>query len=219
MNNIKILKDAGNSILKGANYSINTYNEKVLNRFLSIMVEAYKNKKNIIVSGEGNSGSVGLFFVRRCMHLKYRISDLHDAGCPAIKNNDIVIFISGTGTTSAVVSQAKIANKLGAFVVLITSKVREIEVLKNKSIQKYSNLIIEVGGKTKEQTTQRIYEFGSRQLAGSVQKSSETPTGLLVLGTQFEINALVFLMSLCYTLMVLLGKTEESLRKRHKNIE
>ncbi|MFX1257313.1 MAG: SIS domain-containing protein [Promethearchaeota archaeon] len=216
---LEILKDGAKSMVNGIKHSINIYDPKSIINFLEIMVNAYYENKKIVVSGEGNSGSVGEIFVRRCTHLKYSIWFLKDASCPAIKSKDIAIFISGTGITSGVLNQAKIARQqLDATVILITSKKREQNSPDDiDSIQNYADLVIEIGGKTKEQKIQQYKDFGSRQIAGDFSKPYEITKGVLVLGTQFEINAFVFLLSLTHALMDLLNKTEDSLK--HKNIE
>lgn len=219
---INNLQEAALSTVTGIKYSIENYDPESIIKLLEILVNAHKKNNRIVVSGKGNSGSVGEFFVRRCLHLDYNISFIADAGCPALKEGDIAFFVSGSGTTSGVVNQSKIAKRLGAIVVLITSENsnnHDNESEKEESVRDYADLIVEVGGKTKEQRTQPIREFGSRQIAGSSAKHAHKQGGILILGTQFELNAIVFLMSLTHSLMPHIGETEEKAWERHKKME
>lgn len=209
-----------NSIVNVISYSIKNYDRTSIEKLLEIMCKAYEQRKKIVVSGEGNSASVSAFLVRRGIHLNLLIWFLQDAGCPALEFDDIAIFISGTGTTSGVVNQARMAHIIGAKVVLITSKWRDKKVENiTDAIQDYADLVIEVGGKTKEQITQKISDFGSRQLAGTFPPSKKRNEGTLILGSQFEINALTFVLSLSHTLMELFGQNDDDARRRHRNIE
>jgi 6-phospho-3-hexuloisomerase len=219
---INNLQEAALSTVTGIRYSIENYDSESIKQLIEILVDTHKKEKRIVVSGKGNSGSVGQFFVRRCLHLGYNISFIEDAGCPALKKGDIAFFVSGSGTTSGVVNQSKIAKELGAIVILITSENSNNNNQGEKheySVRDCAELIVEVGGKTKEQRSQTIREFGSRQIAGTSAKHVHKTGGILILGTQFELNALVFLMSLTHSLMPHIGITEEKAWERHKKME
>lgn len=73
----------------------------------------------IFLLGEGRSGLVGRMFAMRLMHLGQQAYVVGETITPAIGGGDLLIAISGSGETGAVVMMAEGAKKAGAQVAAI----------------------------------------------------------------------------------------------------
>jgi 6-phospho 3-hexuloisomerase len=158
--------------------------------------------KRVFVVGAGRSGLVAKAFATRLMHLDFNVYVVGETITPALDPGDLLIALSGSGETDLIVESARIAKKIGARVVAITSFPRS-------SLAKEADLIVTLPGRTKIARTTR---YMRRELIG--EHASLTP-----LGTLFEIGAMVFLDGVISSLMAKLGKREEDLRARHATIE
>jgi 6-phospho-3-hexuloisomerase len=160
--------------------------------------------KKILVVGAGRSGLVGKAFAMRLMHLGYQVYVTGETIAPILSSGDVVIAISGSGTTRLVVMSSKIAKeRRGAKVVAITS-------YPDSALGHLADQVAVVVGRTK--TTREEEDYISRQIVGEHEP-------LAPLGTQFEIAAMVFLDGIISELMHRLGKKEEDLKARHATIE
>jgi 6-phospho-3-hexuloisomerase len=160
--------------------------------------------KKILVVGAGRSGLVGKAFAMRLMHLGYKVYVTGETIAPVLEPGDVVIAISGSGTTRLVVISSKIAKeKRGAKIVAITSYV-------DSPLGRLADQVAVVVGRTK--MTRREDSYISRQIVGEHEP-------LAPLGTQFEVAAMIFLDGIIAELMHRLGKNEEDLKARHATIE
>jgi 6-phospho-3-hexuloisomerase len=139
----------------------------------------------------------------RLMHLGYQVYVTGETIAPILSPGDVVIAISGSGTTRLVVMSSKIAKeRTGARIVAITS-------YRDSPLGHLADQVAVVVGRTK---TTREEDYISRQIVGEHEP-------LAPLGTQFEIAAMVFLDGIISELMHRLGKKEEDLKARHATIE
>jgi 6-phospho-3-hexuloisomerase len=160
--------------------------------------------KKILVVGAGRSGLVGKAFAMRLMHLGYQVYVTGETIAPILGPGDVVIAISGSGTTRLVVMSSKIAKeKRGARVVAITSYL-------DSPLGRLADQVAVVVGRTK--MTRREDSYISRQIVGEHEP-------LAPLGTQFEVASMIFLDGIIAELMHRLGKKEEDLKARHATIE
>jgi 6-phospho-3-hexuloisomerase len=166
---------------------------------IETIIEARPNK--ILMIGTGRSGFVGRAFALRLMHLGFNVYVSGETITPALSPEDLVIAISGSGTTKTVVTQAEVANTIGTKVVAITSHPESI-------LSKYANEIVVVKGRTK---IDKDFDYDRRQITG---EHDPAP-----LGTMFELSVMIFLDSVIAELMQRLQITEIELRKRHANAE
>jgi 6-phospho-3-hexuloisomerase len=159
--------------------------------------------KKILVVGAGRSGLVGKAFAMRLMHLGYQVYVTGETIAPILGPGDVVIAISGSGTTRLVVISSKIAKeRRGARIVAITSYL-------DSPLGRLADQVAVVVGRTK---MTRQEDYISRQIVGEHEP-------LAPLGTQFEIATMVFLDGIIAELMHRLGKKEEDLKARHATIE
>lgn len=199
---MKMLKAAAEEIISGIKRAIEELNPNEVERFIELLLAA-KNKK-IFVIGMGRSGFVGRAFALRLMNLGFNVYFLGETITPAAGKGDLLIAISGTGTTKMVLTASQAAKDIGATVVAITS-------FPESPLGQIADLIVTVKGRTKAGWP-REEDYLARQLIG--EREPLTP-----LGSIFENNCMVFLDALIVELMHRMGKTEEDLRQRHATIE
>jgi len=77
--------------------------------------------KRIFVIGEGRSGLMGKSFAMRMMHLGAAVFVIGETTTPAITGEDILIAVSGSGTTHSVVWTAQKARELGCAIIALTT--------------------------------------------------------------------------------------------------
>ena len=172
--------------------------KKQVGSFIQSLLDA----KRIFVIGAGRSGLVAKAFAMRMMHLGLDTHVVGETITPSLREDDLLVAVSGSGETSLTVSAAEIAKKIGAKIVAVTSYPKS-------SLSKISDHIVILPGRTKTESTP---DFMHRELLGEHPPSAP-------LGTTFEITALVFFDGVIVSLMAALGKKEEDLRARHATIE
>jgi len=68
----------------------------------------------VFVAGEGRSGLMGKAFAMRLMHLGLTVYAMGESITPAVRGGDLVVVISGSGTTAGAVRTAEQAVSAGA---------------------------------------------------------------------------------------------------------
>ncbi len=193
-------KETADEILKDAGESLRSIPVTQIAKMVSLLIRG--RDKRILIIGTGRSGLVGRAFAMRLMHLSFDVHVLGETITPAIGKGDIVVAISGSGATALPVTSAKIAKKVGAFIVAVTTR-------PNSPLGKIADQLVHIKAKSK---AARQKDFFLRQIVGEHES-------LAPLGTLFEISAGIFFDSLIVELMRQLGKTEEELRRRHATLE
>ncbi len=145
--------------------------------------------ERIFVSGAGRSKLVGNFFAMRLVHSGYDVSVVGEIVTPSIKQGDLLIVISGSGETEQLIAFTKSAKKIGADVILISSKAES----------------------TIGDLSDGVFQIGSSELYGSVKG--------MPMGTVFELSTLIFLESTVSHIIHEKGIPEEQMRERHANLE
>ncbi|MFS0775070.1 6-phospho-3-hexuloisomerase [Neobacillus sp. 3P2-tot-E-2] len=77
--------------------------------------------KRIFVIGEGRSGLMAKSFAMRLMHLGAAVFVVGETITPSIEEGDLLVAISGSGTTKNVVWTAEKTHSLGCSVVAVTT--------------------------------------------------------------------------------------------------
>lgn len=169
-----------------------------IERFCAEILKA----KRIFVVGAGRSGLVIKAFAMRLMHLDLDVYVIGETITPALRPGDLVVALSGSGETDLIVESARIANKVGAKIVALTS-------YPASRLGELSDIVVEIPGRTKI-ARRKIYT--SRELSGEY-------APLTPLGTLFEVGSMVFLDGIVATLMKRLGRNEEEMKAKHAIIE
>lgn len=196
------LKAAAEEIISSISRSIEELDMKKVEELIDLLLKA-KNKKIFIV-GMGRSGFVGRAFALRMMNLGFNVYFLGETITPAAEKKDLLIAISGTGSTKMVLTASAAARDIGAKVIAVTS-------FPESQLGETADLVITVKGRTKEGSP-REEDYLARQIIG--EREPLTP-----LGSIFENNCMVFFDSLVVELMRRLGRTEQDLKRRHASIE
>jgi 6-phospho-3-hexuloisomerase len=173
-----------------------------VSKMLEMLLETREKGSKVMVVGVGRSGLVGKAFAMRLMHLGFNVYVLGETITPAVSKGDLMIAISGSGTTQIVVSVAEAAKRMGARVVAITS-------FPNSQLATVSDHVVHIPGRTK---ISKEIDYFARQVLGIYEP-------LAPLGTLFEDAAMVFFDGVVVALMRSLGVSEEDLKTRHANIE
>lgn len=199
---MKWLEAAVEEIISGVKHSIEELNRKEVERLIQLLLGA-KDKK-IFVVGMGRSGFVARAFALRLMNLGFNVYFLGETITPAAEKGDVLIAISGTGSTKMVLTASTTAKEISATVVAVTS-------FPESPLGQIADHIVTLKGRTK-MGWPREEDYLARQLTG--EREPLTP-----LGSIFENNCMVFLDGLIVEMMHRLGTTEEELRRRHATIE
>lgn len=199
---MKWFKAAAKEIIAGAEQAIGELDSDDVEKMMQMILNA--KEKKIFVVGVGRSGFVGRSFAVRLMNLGFNVYFLGETITPAATKEDLIIVISGSGTTKLALTASSAAKEIGAKVIAITS-------YPGSPLGKTADHIVFVGGRTKIGWP-RKKDYLARQILG--ERETLSP-----LGSIFENNSMIFLDSLVVELMHRLGKTEEELRKLHATIE
>ena len=148
--------------------------------------------KRVFITGAGRSGLVGKLFAMRLMHIGKSVYISGDVTTPKITAHDLLLAITGSGSTSTVVAKAKIAKSVGAMVFAITSQ-------KSSTIEMYSSKLMRFNMRSKE--------------------SKQSIDNIMPLGTAFELSVLLTLETIIANLMQKLHIDENYLRDHHTNLE
>ncbi len=137
-------------------------------------------ERRIYLAGAGRSGLIARAFAMRLMHLGMESYVVGETVTPAMRKDDMLIIISGSGETKTMIDNAVTARSIGGLVCLITGH-------PESKIAAISDLVICLPAEAHNAELDSTYEI--RQLKGE-SKSLSMP--LMRLGTLFETSALVF---------------------------
>lgn len=199
---MKWLKAAADEIIECIKLSIEELNLNEVEKLIELLLKAKDEK--IFTVGMGRSGFVARSFALRLMNLGFNVYFLGETITPAAEKGDLLIAISGTGTTKMVLTASSAAKEIGAKVIAITS-------FPESPLSQLADLVVTVKGRTKAGLL-REEDYLARQIIG--EREPLTP-----LGSIFENNCMVFLDSLIVELMHRLGRTEADLKRRHATLE
>lgn len=197
------IKESSMEILDGIRSALDAIDPLQVEDMLNTLVITKARGNKVLIVGVGRSGLVGRSFAMRLMHLGFDVYVLGETITPAMGKGDLVIVISGSGSTTIPVTAAVIAKKANAKVLAITS-------FPDSSLGKLAEKIVVVHGRRKE--PREVEEYFSRQLLGEHEP-------LAPLGTIFEDTCMVFLDAVVVELMKRLETSEMEMKAKHATIE
>jgi 6-phospho-3-hexuloisomerase len=166
------------------------------------VIDSVLSAKRIFLMGAGRSGLVAKAFAMRLMHLGFDVFVVGESTTPALKSDDLVIAISGSGETISVTNLAKVSKDIDSKLVAFTSN-------PDSTLGKLADVIAVVKGGRKSGIDEDYLE---RQMRGEY-------VSIAPLGTLFEITSLIILDAIISELMSLTGKSEADLNSRHATLE
>ncbi|MFJ8257271.1 6-phospho-3-hexuloisomerase [Peribacillus asahii] len=99
-------------------------------------------ERRIFVIGEGRSGFMAKSFAMRLMHLGADVYVIGETITPSISEGDILVAVSGSGTTQNVVWTTEKAKSIGCHIIAVTTDTES-------PLASYASLIIHVPAATK----------------------------------------------------------------------
>ena len=159
-------------------------------RTLQRLLDALAPAKRVFLYGRGRSGFVARAFAVRLMHLGYATYVVGETITAPVQKDDVVLLVSGSGTTYPVVMTAEIGRKLGATVVAVTAD-------PESEIARLAHIVVPV-----------------IPPEGNGDRHRFAP-----LGTLFETAAWLFFDAVVAVLMERLHESEEDMRRRHATLE
>jgi len=109
------------SIVKTILHEIDTVVSQVREEQLQELAVKLQKAKRIFVIGEGRSGFMAKSFAMRLMHLGANSYVVGETITPAIAEGDLLVAVSGSGTTKSVVWTSEKTNSLGCSVIAVTT--------------------------------------------------------------------------------------------------
>lgn len=158
------------------------------------LAEELKKAKRIFVYGEGRSGLIGKAFAMRLMHGGFRVYVVGETITPGIGKDDLLVAISGSGSTSMIYHFAFKAKEQGAKVFLVTTN-------RESKIAAISNNVLVIPAATKY-------------------RRAGEPATIQPLGNQFDQSVhLVLDGIIIHSLQENNNDLHEEMRKHHTNLE
>ncbi|MBN1807801.1 MAG: SIS domain-containing protein [Planctomycetes bacterium] len=162
-------------------------------------VEAVEKAARVYVTGMGRSGLVAGSFAMRLVHLGFQSHVIGEMTAPAVRSDDLLIAISGSGATRTIIAQADAAVRAGATVAAVTA-LREGPLAVAVREREGPVLVIPaaLGVRHRSEGLVPTAQFG---------------------GSLFEQSTLLYLDSLILVMAARRGKTESEMLSRHANLE
>jgi 6-phospho-3-hexuloisomerase len=148
----------------------------------------------IFCAGAGRSGLVIKAFAMRLMHLGKNVCVVGDITSPAFRDGDVLIVLSGSGSTGSLISYAHKAKAFGGRIILFT-------IDKNSPIAKEADIVIEISAPS------------PKALEGGRGTSAQP------MGSLFEQSAFIVLDAIIMEIMQGGGNKAIEMFSRHANLE
>lgn len=165
--------------------------EDQVNKFADTIIAA----KRIFVAGAGRSGFCARGFSNRLLHLGFDVSFVGEPTTPPIKEGDLLIIGSGSGTTAGLVVMAEKAKKQGADIATVT-------ISPENTIGSMAKAYIQLPGNTR-----------------SLGDGKKTVESIQPVGSMFEQLSWLTYDTVIMTLRDKTGQTNDDLIARHANLE
>lgn len=179
-------------IVSGENLALLARVQEVEDGALTALVERTESARRVFVHGAGRSGLALRMVAMRLMHLGLTVHVVGEATAPAVREGDLVILASGSGTTPGIVRAAETATRAEASVATLTT-----DVDSPLAALSVVTVVVPAAHKTDRTAT------ASLQYAGSLFEQ-----GVLLVGD-----------ALFHALWQRSGRTADELWPRHANIE
>lgn len=157
---------------------------------LEQLAQEVEKAESIFIYGNGRSGLVGKMVAMRLMHSGYRVHVVGETTTPALEAGDLLIVLSGSGKGQTVGSMTEKVADIGGRSALVTAS--PDEALKA--------------------------QFDSVLFIEASTKNNDIPT-IQPLGNQFDQSMHLILDAMVIHLNTASGKSSETLKSKHFNLE
>ena len=158
------------------------------------LIQMILQANRIFVTGKGRSGLIAKCFAMRLMQVGFDVHVPGETTCPRIKEGDLMIAISCSGTTTTTVQLAHISRESGAKVAAVTAVV-------NSPLTVQANHLVLVPVTSKDIKKRYKYVFGAYN------------------NTLFEEALLLYFDAMVYSILEREGISEKIISERHTNLE
>jgi len=110
-----------NDLIDTVLQEMTTVLERVNRKEVIELVDRLDDAPRVFVTGEGRSGFMARAFAMRLMHLRLPVHVIGETTTPSVASGDVVIGVSGSGTTAGTVRVAEQAVLVGATVHAVTT--------------------------------------------------------------------------------------------------
>ena len=216
MSELKYMDLSLDEILKNIQMckSVVANQEEAICKFRDIILTASnkrvvsERKTTIFLAGAGRSGFVAKSFAMRLMHLGFYVYVFNETIAPPVRDGDIIIIISKSGKSNSItqiVEDSKIDN------------VKFLAVCGNTKSDLAQKADARIVIDSLPQTLVRLEDYDVEELPKEIRGISNIyrPLELILMGTAFEISALVLLDALVAELMQSLNLREKDLKAFH----
>lgn len=149
--------------------------------------------KRVFITGEGRSGLMGKAIAMRLMHGGYTVYVIGETITPSIEKDDLLVAISGSGSTGAILQFATKAKEVGARVFLVTTN-------KDSKIASVSDGVLVIPAATKY-------------------RLPDEPLTIQPLGNQFDQAVHLLLDAVIISTLQVNDDVNNEMSKRHANLE
>lgn len=167
--------------------------EKVDEAGISKFTDIIENGKRVFVVGEGRSGLMAKSFAMRLMHLGATVYVVGETITPAIGKGDVIVAVSGSGTTKNVVMVAQKASELECPVLVVTTNPKS-------ELGNIASFIIHIPAATKY-------------------RREGEPTSIQPLGSLFDQCAHIVFDAICLEYYSTKSEDNKGTLARHSNLE
>ncbi|MBD1378923.1 6-phospho-3-hexuloisomerase [Metabacillus arenae] len=159
------------------------------------LAQELQNANRIFIAGTGRSGLIGKVFAMRLMHSGFPIYVVGETITPSIEANDLLLVISGSGSTGTLKQFAAKAKDIDAKVALVTTN-------KDSVIGQLSDCTVRIPAATKK-------------------RLESEPETIQPLGSQFDQSAHLLLDAIVVNVLQQQSKEQDnsSLNQKHANLE
>ncbi|MDQ0219190.1 6-phospho-3-hexuloisomerase [Peribacillus cavernae] len=121
---------------------VSTVLKRIDNQEIDAAVRKLQEGRRIFVIGEGRSGLMAKSFAMRLMHLGAEVYVIGETITPSITETDILVAVSGSGTTKNVVWTTEKAQSMGCSIIAVTTDT-------DSPLGSHASLVIHVPAATK----------------------------------------------------------------------
>lgn len=181
------------NILQTLSREISTVLSNIAEEEALLVSAALRKANRIFIYGEGRSGLMGKAFAMRLMHGGYHVYVVGETITPSIAEGDLLIAISGSGSTGIIYDFAKKAKKMGVTVILVSTR-------RDSKIAKISDYVLVIPAATKY-------------------RHPGEPATIQPLGNQFDQSLHLVLDGIIIHSLQEKQDMNEEMRNRHTNLE
>lgn len=180
------------SILEELDTDAKNVSQEEINQLEDVLLKANR----VFIAGAGRSGFVARAFANRLMHLGLQVYFVGEPTTPSIRENDLLLIGSGSGTTKGMILNAQTAKKEKAYVATIT-------VNPDGDIAKMADAVVLVPGELSRSKTKTAVKAPSIQPHGS----------------SFEQLTFLIYDAMVVDLKKKLNQSQDAMDYRHANME